>query len=410
MLSGLDMAGDKTSTRENIITAAFSFYSRVISADVSLSMIAGEAGITKAAIYKHFSSKSDLEEAMRQRIYEDIINALPQFSGNDITEADLSSIIYVLLCHKEYVFYSISEMKAFCIDETILNFGKRGIKVLSDVYDADGNVVRTEIYEKILFMSSCIINFIVKRNDLVLGNPSMDDDESRRLFAGKVARIVLNGLEIDSGCIDDGRIVAIDGICRDELGKLCAPNKFFIAISDGILDVGLRKLTVEGVARRLGLAKSSMYSKFESKSDMITSIVIEEFERICDYIIKCISHAANSQECLYFLLEAESEYFMANPEVLLVCKWLQFQASRERGKKHSDNFEYFVNYLQNCDMIENLPDLGLGSETFTSVVMWLFMVPVFNIVHGKMHGIVFDVLRSRVKSFYRMICGGCNSL
>ena len=140
------MACEKTSTRENIITAAFSFYSRVISADVSLSMIAGKAGITKAAIYKHFSSKKDLEDAMRQRIYADIINALPRFSHNSMSEEDLAAIIYILLCHKEYVFYSISEMKTFCIDETIFNFGKMGIKALSDVYDADGNVTSKSGY------------------------------------------------------------------------------------------------------------------------------------------------------------------------------------------------------------------------------------------------------------------------
>ena len=408
MLLGLDMACEKTSTRENIITAAFSFYSRVISADVSLSMIAGKAGITKAAIYKHFSSKNDLEDAMRQRIYADIINALPRFSHNSMSEEDLAAIIYILLCHKEYVFYSISEMKTFCIDETIFNFGKMGIKALSDVYDADGNVVRDEIYEKILFMSSCIMCFI--GNDLVLSNPPMDDDESRRLFAGKIAHIILNGLEIESGCITDDRIRAIDSLCREELEKLNAPNRIFVAVANGIREFGFRKLTVEKVARQVGLAKSSMYSKFESKSDMITSIVVEEFERICDYIIRCMSHAVSSQECLYLLLESASEYYLKNPDVLLVCKWLQVQSSRERSKKQADNFIYFVNYLQNCDMIEKLPDLGLGTETFSSLIMWLFMVPVFNIMHGKMHGMSTEMLRNRVKSFYHMVCGGCNSL
>ena len=81
-----------------------------------------------------------------------------------------------------------------------------------------------------------------------------------------------------------------------------------------------------------------------------------------------------------------------------------------KGKKQADNFIYFVNYLQNCDMIEKLPDLGLGTETFSSLIMWLFMVPVFNIMHGKMHGMSTEMLRNRVKSFYHMVCGGCNSL
>lgn len=60
----------KTDTKEKIILAAFSFYKNPSMEKVSLSKIAARVGITKAAIYKHFSGREDLERAMSDYIYD----------------------------------------------------------------------------------------------------------------------------------------------------------------------------------------------------------------------------------------------------------------------------------------------------------------------------------------------------
>ena len=66
------MEKKQNSTRDKIIQSAFSFYDMLFFERISLSKIAAKAGITKPAIYKHFKSREDLENAMKSLILSDI--------------------------------------------------------------------------------------------------------------------------------------------------------------------------------------------------------------------------------------------------------------------------------------------------------------------------------------------------
>ena len=53
----------ETSTKERILEEALNLFSQNGYAGTSMSDIAGALGITKAALYKHFSAKEDIWEA-----------------------------------------------------------------------------------------------------------------------------------------------------------------------------------------------------------------------------------------------------------------------------------------------------------------------------------------------------------
>lgn len=57
----------ETSTKERILEEALNLFSQNGYAGTSMSDIAGALGITKAALYKHFSAKEDIWEALMQR-------------------------------------------------------------------------------------------------------------------------------------------------------------------------------------------------------------------------------------------------------------------------------------------------------------------------------------------------------
>ena len=57
----------ETSTKERILEEALNLFSQNGYAGTSMSDIAGALGITKAALYKHFSAKEDIWEALIQR-------------------------------------------------------------------------------------------------------------------------------------------------------------------------------------------------------------------------------------------------------------------------------------------------------------------------------------------------------
>ena len=113
------MEKKKNSTRDKIIQSAFSFYDMLFFERISLSKIAAKAGITKPAIYKHFKSREDLENAMKSLILSDIADTIKD-CGQDKKEGSVLEKVIVLLCNKKSYFYFIlSTSLEFSINNTI---------------------------------------------------------------------------------------------------------------------------------------------------------------------------------------------------------------------------------------------------------------------------------------------------
>ncbi|MFW6328854.1 MAG: TetR/AcrR family transcriptional regulator, partial [Alkalispirochaetaceae bacterium] len=61
----------ETSRRDQILAAAFRAWGREFFANTSLSVVAEELGLSKAALYRHFRNKAEIIEAMEERYIAD---------------------------------------------------------------------------------------------------------------------------------------------------------------------------------------------------------------------------------------------------------------------------------------------------------------------------------------------------
>lgn len=92
---------DRKKTSDRIIEAAFSFYKKPDCLHISLSSIAAAAGISKAAIFRHFAGKGALFAAMRDRFFDEYAAALKKTG---------SSMHDMLACNIDFMF----EHPAYC--------------------------------------------------------------------------------------------------------------------------------------------------------------------------------------------------------------------------------------------------------------------------------------------------------
>ena len=60
----------KTSTKQLILDAAFSFYKQPCFKDFSMSQLAAKVGISKTAIYRHFKNKDAVVENMKEQFFD----------------------------------------------------------------------------------------------------------------------------------------------------------------------------------------------------------------------------------------------------------------------------------------------------------------------------------------------------
>jgi AcrR family transcriptional regulator len=91
-------------------------------------------------------------------------------------------------------------------------------------------------------------------------------------------------------------------------------------------EVGLRRTTMEDIARRAGLARATLYRHFESKDALVRAVILAEAQRFfaaLDVVIADVGRAERLVEGFAFALEYAREHALLNkllrtePETLL---------------------------------------------------------------------------------------------
>ncbi len=402
------MQNETLSTKERIISSAFSFYDRVIIEKISLSMIARKAGITKSAIYKHFKSKEELEGSMLEKLYDDLYSVISKLEDNEpaFCYKTMEDMIVLLFKKKEYLYYLMSTHVKFSIDQFLIGIEKKGSRIFGGLFDKDGSVTNWELYMHLLYLSITVIVFQVSRDEELKKTGIQDSDEKIRSYAKKIVSIIKFGLsEIQE--VSLFRLSELDMKCSENFRNLPETDRFFKALSNVVAEVGFRGVTVEAVAKELGIAKSSLYSKFTDKDDLLYSNLEKEVRMMFEVMKKNITFAECREECIYILMKTELDYFITHKEVFIVSKWLQFQNDFEFSKNEGKCFfDEFHSYLCSCGLLENLPDTGEPSLSNRTFFSWFFSIPVFLCMHAKKHNLPIDMINAALKDiFYIMLKG-----
>ncbi len=416
------MEKKQNSTRDKIIQSAFSFYDMLFFERISLSKIAAKAGITKPAIYKHFKSREDLENAMKSLILSDIADTIKSCGKYKNEETILEKVIVLLCKKKSYFYFILSNSLEFSIDNFLMEIEKHDIADLNleTIFDSCGNVADIEVYKKILFVSATMIFFQGARDFILLNKKLPDSDENIQDDAEKLSKFIISGgLGHDIKDTDALRLSQLDLLCSKEIQSLKEPCKFFIAIGNVVRRVGFSKTTIEELAKELGLAKSSLYTNFSSKKEMFEALIKEECLNLFHVIKKNLLYAKNSAECVYIFMETEIEFFLKRKGLLYVCRWLTFQNSKddfkikamhEKREKTIGKDEQldFTSFILNADIITQIPDFGTPKMDVQIMFSWIFHMPIFFLLHNDLHDFPEESVHAAMKDFFYCMEKGIN--
>lgn len=392
-------------TREIIISSAFSFYTKPVMENVSLSMIASKAGITKPAIYRHFKNKQELDEVMVERVFCDIYSVLSKIEhgkGENFL-GFIEDIMILLLTHKEYFFYLISTQVDFALDKVLFRFKKMGLSFFDHIFATDGSVTNMENYKRAIYLGGNIMFFAVLRNRVTEKQNVFDSYSDVVSYASKISSFFKNGLGQETETLSVSRMATLDEICCDNMKSVKPVDKVFVSISDIIKEKGFKGITVESVAHGIGLAKSSIYDRYENKTQMIGSLIQEEFESLYQVIEKNISHAESNAERGYVLMETALLYYMKKPEVLTVCQWFQIHSVNEIIHDKGYEQQIFSRYFENIELYDKFPDLGLPIEDKRIIASWFMMIPVVLFMHTRNQKISPEVVQAMLKDILIMM-------
>jgi AcrR family transcriptional regulator len=407
-------------TKEHILDAAFSFYAKPRFTNVSLSEIAVKTGITKAAIFRHFKNKEALFDAMQKRFFDDVAenilanrNASPQADSKDDPggwriilkhEVRLMANRADYLCYILYKFVSNPDFEAVYYAE----MKERGVLL----FDTDNNVILTPDGKKLIVKNisgyfcrlyiiltiTFFIGHIYFDKFLNEGQPSVMTAEE---FSEKLALLIENGISEETTWISPERLKELDTGCCPDMSSLPPVDPIFSALSEVIRKKGFPGTTVESIAEELGLAKSSLYTYFSNKDELIVNLVQRELFLLAREIQQKTRLATQSSETGYITMRTELEYFRIRPAVLSVIGWL-----RLRGSFLPDVSMYEKLGVTNeifSRPVENTADFPLTVKTYYE---WMGMLSSTYLTQSRVHGLTMEQCFEALRQCFQYIQRG----
>jgi len=128
----------------------------------------------------------------------------------------------------------------------------------------------------------------------------------------------------------------------EELKPAAEPDPFFKAVAEAVAEAGPWNVSMEMVAKKLGLSKSSLYGHFKNKKDMLRRLFETEFSHIIEYARQGINLSNEPAEQLYLGIFSIALYLRSRPEILISMDWIRTRKlDIGKPKKHLEIFRLF---------------------------------------------------------------------
>jgi AcrR family transcriptional regulator len=317
-------------TKTEIIQAAFRVWGRNFYRKTSLSQLAGELGVSKPALYRHFICKEALTAAMAEYFFADFAGSVSADFEKALGAEDADEGVFdIVQCIASYfarngyaLVFSLVNIYDRNLDGVTISqrIKERGAdmsvlqKVIEKKYEANPSLLKL-IFATLTFYMS---NFHRVNDSL---EKPLSDNEIKNIVSDlyKIAEQGL-GFQIEkAGTLDFEKLEKQ----IEELELNSEPEPLLKAVAEAVAKAGPWDISMEMVAKRAGLSKSSLYGHFKDKKDMLRRLFIGEFKRIIDFARHGINLSADTAQQLYLGIYSIAVYLRSRPEILIAMSWIR---------------------------------------------------------------------------------------
>jgi AcrR family transcriptional regulator len=350
----------------------------------SLSQLAKELGVSKPALYRHFENKQALTSAMTEHFLDDFAAFIRADFEKTMQTKDADDGLSIIVQGITGFFvrnvyahiFSITNLYERSLEFSTIaeRFKSLGVdmgelqKIIEKKYNCDQKVVR------LVFATHTFLMSFFHKTKNSIDNPPTDED-------------IKNLTDLISKTIKNGLNFPVQKIMFDfeELEKKVAemalnsePEPFFKAVAEAVAQAGPWDVSMDMVAKKLGLSKSSLYGHFKNKKDMLRRLFVSEFRRIIEYARRGISLSKNAEEQLYLGIFSIAVYLQTRPEILIAMDWIRTR-KLDLGKPDK-NIEIFRLF----EDIDIEPFRSAAEEDKQRLSHWILFLLINILVHPNM--------------------------
>jgi AcrR family transcriptional regulator len=316
-------------TRTDIIKAAFRAWGRDYYRATSLSEVAKELGVSKAALYRHFCNKQALLEAMYGWYLDDYAAKVGDGFRRAAAAGPREALFIVVRLIMGYyagnanlfifaLVYVYGERRLGNSRELLV---KRGVGIFEEMRKILPSSLTVQMILATLTFAMAYFHRLGPSKRVLREGVAPPDQELEQDIS-LVLCIVSHGLGFQKGEIDD-----LDyGFLEEKvfgIGRNIAENELLHSVAEAVASAGPWGVSMEMVARVSGLSKSGLYAHFTNKQDMLAQLFVTECDRIIDFAEESMRLSTAPAERLYLAVFAICDYLRSRPDVLIALDWLR---------------------------------------------------------------------------------------
>ncbi len=317
----------KRNTKQEIIESAIALIADNPFENPSLADIVSSVGISKAAVYRHFKSKKELDDEIRKQIESELSEL---FAFSNLNSDDLAPIL------KKIIIFSVrknSHMKVI-FTELLRNSYIRS-KLFSILCGKGYKEDTTASLFLTVLLGSHIENIRSERKEF-------KDSDAEKLVS-HLMTCFDNGI-LDLPELSSARIHQIYIECNPDDEDI-KEDKYLTALSNIILKHGVTAITIKNIAQELGQAESTLYSKFTTKEEMIEYTGKKEMKNLLTPLEKVMGRYEKDEEKLIAMFSYIMNYIALSPE--LTCYILMLSYNLDAVVKENRTLpEQFTSFLE----------------------------------------------------------------
>jgi AcrR family transcriptional regulator len=390
-------------TRADIIQAAFKAWGKDYYRSASLSEVARELGVSKAALYRHFCSKQALLEGMYEWFLDDyaakVRDGFLQAAAAAPGEA-LGIVIQVIMRYYASNVNSFIFSLIYVYGERRLGnprefLAKRGLD--AGIFGGIRELVPPQAVPLILATLTYAMAYFhqLRPSERTAGNPSSGGNSGEQELERDISltlHLISSGSGFPGEGVERGAAGPLDyGALEEkvsEIGRHIEENELLRSVAEAVAGAGPWAVSMEMVARMCGLSKSGLYAHFKNKGDMLTRLFITEFDRIINFAEESMGFSEDPAERLYLAIFAICDYLRSRPDVLIALDWLRvrrvdFSQPENKGIP-SRLYRVFRDIQRAPELNRRFP--GVEGD-------WIPAWILFLIIASLMHSVRFDAKR-----------------
>ncbi|MDR0456757.1 MAG: TetR/AcrR family transcriptional regulator [Treponema sp.] len=401
-------------TKAEIIQAALKAWGRTLYLDTSLSHVARELKVCKPALYRHFRNKNALLQAMNGFFLEDFTAFFRPAYEKAMNGGDSTENIFTII--RAIAEYYARNVNVFIFSMVKLHDSKRDILTYMEDLRAKGldfelfqhSIKKDYVFQPLIMrlINATLVFFMAgfHKEGKSLTNPPSEAAISQIIDA--ISEIIGRGL-----CYSNEEIISLDyeGLENRIVGTIntIEDDPLLKAVAGAVAETGPWETSMEQVAHRSGLSKSSLYGHFKNKQDMLHQLFITEFTRIMDFARQGMRQPVLVQEQLYLGIFSIAEYLRSKPDILVAMDWIRTRKINlgPAGKKKENPMPGFMRLFEELE-IKPVHYNGFPFQEELWLSPWILFLIINTLMQTDSGQVAGKVPNSDIRFLYRFLTLG----